>query len=71
MGLFAEAVLNNFLNFRDSRGPTNEDHLVNLGFGETRVLQRLLHWRKQTLNEVIHQLLELRASQGKIEVFRA
>src|SRR4029079_11992103 len=60
VGLFPEEFLDDLLDLRNARRATDENHFVDLVRLETRILERLLHGRNRPLNQVVHQLLELR-----------
>ena len=51
--------------------PPTRMHLVDVLRLEARVLERLLHRRDRALDEVVHELLELRARERVVEVLRA
>jgi hypothetical protein len=64
-------LLHQLLDLRDARRAAHEDHLVDLGRLEPRVLQALADRAHRPLEEVAHQLLELRPGELQREVLRA
>jgi hypothetical protein len=69
--LLAEEVLDELLDLRDARRSADEDDLVDLVRRHARVLQALAHGRHRALQEVPHELLELRAAQLQVQVLGA
>ena len=70
VGLLAEQLLHYLLDFRHAGRAAHEDNLLDLGGFEPRVFDRLLARRDRFLEQVVDQLLELRAGQTLGHVLR-
>ena len=70
-GVFAGEALNGFLHGGDTGGAADEQHLAQIVHGEAGVAQRLTDRGHRALNEMMGQLVELRAGQRHVEMLRA
>ncbi len=68
VGLLAQKLPHHLLHRGHPGGPAHEDHLVNLGGGEARVLQGLLHGAPEALEEGLDQLLKLGPGELLLQV---
>jgi len=66
----AEELAHGFLHLGDPDRPADQDDLVDVRGGKLRVLQRLLAGADGPLDEVVHELLELRAREREVQVLR-
>ena len=71
VGLFAEKLLHDLLDLWDTRRAADEHDLVDLGSFEPSIVNGLLAGCDGLLNEIVDQLLELRARQTRREMFGA
>ena len=69
--LLAGDALDELLDRRHPRGTTDENDVVKVGGGQTGILDRLFERPAALLDEVLGELLELRAGQLQVEVLRA
>ena len=51
MRFFADQLLDRFLYGRNTSGAANENNLVDLACGQSRIAQRLASWSERALNE--------------------
>ncbi len=70
MRLLAEELAHHRLDFGNTRGPADENDLVDLGAPQRRVLDRLLARGDCSLEDVVDELLELGSGQLEREVLR-
>ena len=68
VGLLAEELLHDLLNFRNARRTAHEDDLVDFTWLHARILERLLHGLERALNEIVHQLFELGPRERVVQV---
>ena len=69
--LFADELLNRFLNSRNSGGTADHENLVDLTDGEAGVAQCLTNRAHGLLNEVCGELVELCSGEREVKVLRA
>ena len=69
--LLAEVVAHQLLDFGHAGRTAHQNDFVNLAGFDARVSQRLLHRRHRALQQVVHELFELRAGQPRLQVLRS
>ena len=68
--LLAEELLDDLLHLRDTRRAADEHHLVDLREVDARIGERLLGRADRPLQQIVHELLELRARELHLQVLR-
>ena len=67
-GLTVEEVGHELDDTRNTRGTTDQDDFMHVGFVDLRITQNLLHRLESATEEILAKFLETGSSEGSVEV---